>query len=100
MISLERFCSVFDVQDSAIDYITSAQTTDLANIRLLDYMMVLIVPKVKDSIFTFCNKLEAIIGSTSSKKSVVEELQKGTSIITMHVYDHLQGCHIQLMMMF
>ena len=76
MISLERYSSVYKMADSAIDLITSASTSDQANRRLFGYMTLVISPKLEDSLFTFCNNLEVVIGD-HEMLGVIEQLRNG-----------------------
>ena len=73
-MSLERCCTVHNLKEAYIDYVTSAQTSELANQRLLDYMTDVVNPKVKETLFVFCSNLEAVIGSN---KLVIEEFRNG-----------------------
>ena len=92
MVSLERCCTVYNLKDVAVDYITSAQTSDLANLRLLDYITVTISHEIKESLFVFCNNLEVIIGT--SNKSVIEEFQKGKMMHNCIVFSMPPICFI------
>ena len=76
MISLERYLSVHQLSDGIIDRIVSADTSDHANRCLFGYMTFVIIPDHEDSLFTFCNYLETVIGN-KEMQGVIEQLRNG-----------------------
>lgn len=78
MTSLERCCAVQKLKEAYVNYIASAQTSDLANQRLLDYMTDVINPKVKETLFVFCSNLETVVDSTNNNNMlIIEEFRNG-----------------------
>lgn len=76
MISLERYLKVHKLAVKAIDFITSADNSYQANRRLFGAMTLVISPEHDDSLFTFCNNLEIVIGN-DEMSSVIEQLRNG-----------------------
>ena len=80
MISLERYLSVHQLSDGIIDRIVSAETSYLANRCLFGYMTFVIIPDHEDSLFTFCNYLETVIGNREMQ-GVIEQLRNGMYVL-------------------
>ena len=76
MVSIERYLSVHKVSDSAIDHITTAETSEQANMKLFGYIACVISPEHEDTLFTFCNYLEVVIGNCEMQ-GVIEQLRNG-----------------------
>ena len=76
MISLGRYSSVYKLSDDTIDFIISADNPDQANRRLFGFMSGILHPEQEDSLFTFCNNLEVVIGNREML-SVIEQLRNG-----------------------
>jgi len=76
MISLERYCRICKLNESTIEYITSAETSDLANQRLLNMMTCVIDHREEDSLFHFVNNIEVVIGN-SHLTGIIEQLRNG-----------------------
>ena len=78
MVSLERYCGVWKLAESTIEYIAEAETADLANQRLLNMMTCVIDHRHEDTLFHFVNNIEVVIGN-SNVMGIIEQLRNGMS---------------------
>ena len=85
MVSLERYCGVHKLTESTIEYIASAETSDLANQRLLNMMTCVIDHKHEDSLFHFVNNIEVVIGN-SNLTGIIEQLRNGMLNGILYIY--------------
>ncbi|XP_065910083.1 uncharacterized protein [Dysidea avara] len=74
MVSLERYCGVWKLAESTIEYIAEAETADLANQRLLNMMTCVIDHRHEDTLFHFVNNIEVVIGN-SNVMGIIEQLR-------------------------
>ena len=89
MISLQRYCGILKLDESTIDFITAAETSELSNERLLSMMFCVISSHSEDTLFHFCNNVETVIGD-SSMTSFVEQLRSGESVL----YEPIQVAYL------
>ena len=89
MITLGKLVQLGNVNDDAVDWISTAPTSIIGNQRVLDFVILSI--KGEDSLLEFCDILEKLIEHPALLK-LVESLRNGNVMLLMYL------CVVMLLM--